>query len=1124
MPIYATQALARASLKEGERVWGMFLDSGRVCFVCATVAAVFAKSLRRLRRQLFPSFFEVIQSTTEKKELARLYLDVEIAADPGQEFHSSDVKVLTAFITKPLRLYLQQLYALSADIVVYESCTSSKLSLHCVVANCVLPDVCGSMMVLVNDFLRFQKTWLSGFTPSGERSLTIRNYLLEGRGGIDTSPYKSNQLFRALLSSKPRQSRPKLLLGPSFSFQSDLEKIRTCLGYTRDVFFKSLVTYIPPEESIVYMVEPRDGCPFTALQQMRQFMDYYASLEELTAMTVSRQEIEGVSLLEEQGNSFPSAFERLVAETGEMQTDLATDLRDAKRGCIDGDETVVLGTGKVILACTLKIGDRVFCPVCESVVGDKGRPWSRWERVAGLGKCSAVVVESNKSSDLAIQCFWKGCRCLILSVPMQLGYMPGSDGIVHLERGEHLNRRTVHIELENEHAKFIFIDSPMGTGKTELVARYLQRIDPETSVLVPTFRRSLATQLAQRLQVDNYLVDGFFDVMHSRCVVCVDSLPRLRSSQGSRTFDMLVLDECTFIQHHFAAGTMSSDDAEKSLAVLRYYILHARKVILLQYRIPFETICWFLKAGAAEGMDDSDVWRFFKVDLPPILPAIKTVPTVRKMFNVICEHYLQLKAHRGNCEPFVVFCVRKDIARLLTTMLRFLEGTCEQSRILGIWGGVETDTAVEAFLRSPNTESCAYDALICTSALQAGVSLELHFRKQFDILHIGVLTHREEQQLCSRLRYLGRCDMSSHKVLFCQRGGGSGHMTAEKLQKTISEFSPQVTPERNLLILASAAYRAESYDTQRRHRFLIESDARRAQVPISEYTCDVEEDVVTRVSEAMTFASKGLKSSLLAKILIDAEGEINAIQSALRDIEMEVVSSLLASEMAGQYSTLIDITADVERAGILASLCTLRKNASIDQIYVKLAPARYMGAMLDFLLTDKGRAVYHTEFLQRTHGRMNASMLPSLSSMMKDLLMRLGFIRESVIIRKTSFVIPANYDETTPFENDLHQMFLCNTPLCVYMFGKHPTHLQWLRRKDNKTRAQISHILCKFGLRVKYIRRGGGMELNGVPDTLAKLRCMRFIKMEHYTDWAKVVDTDLFNEASSLYESLSHRS
>ncbi|KAK9390021.1 hypothetical protein V1515DRAFT_519091, partial [Lipomyces mesembrius] len=321
-------------------------------------------------------------------------------------------------------------------------------------------------------------------------------------------------------------------------------------------------------------------------------------------------------------------------------------------------------------------------------------------------------------------------------------------------------------------------------GKTHAVREHLRR-QPDLRVLSVTFRQSLARYLSAELGLRCYLDDHFWmpGSDHSRCVVCLDSLHKI--SRDSE-YDLVVIDECVFVQYHFLSGTMSLN-LPVIMDAFRRFMRSTQKVIIMQHRVPESTISFYMECMSLQWGVDAVVRR--KVVAPVVLHPMKIVTKYNGCNLLTCTllstYVRSFDPEQGRSRmPIVVFTTRADHAALLLSLLRDVAkerfGEEPQDRIKAIWAGIQDNEWAKEFLARPNAKVDEVDVLVTTSVLQAGHSLDRYFRISFDFLFLGVLSFREELQFVSRLRYLGRNDMAEFKYGWIQDGKVGKKMAGQR--------------------------------------------------------------------------------------------------------------------------------------------------------------------------------------------------------------------------------------------------------------------------------------------------------------------------------------------------------
>ncbi|KAK9372900.1 uncharacterized protein V1513DRAFT_359389, partial [Lipomyces chichibuensis] len=170
-----------------------------------------------------------------------------------------------------------------------------------------------------------------------------------------------------------------------------------------------------------------------------------------------------------------------------------------------------------------------------------------------------------------------------------------------------------------------FLDAPMDTGKTHTVREYL-RANPWLSVLSITLRQSLARYLSAELGLPCYLDNGFWAqtpaarAQRSRCVVCLDSVCKLRSEAES--CDLIIIDECVFVKYHFLAGTIANFLPDV-MRMFERLLQDAGRVICMQHRIPETTIAFYMRCMDLDAGSPGIIRR--KINTPVVLHPMKVL-------------------------------------------------------------------------------------------------------------------------------------------------------------------------------------------------------------------------------------------------------------------------------------------------------------------------------------------------------------------------------------------------------------------------------------------------------------------------------------------------------------------
>ncbi|KAI0993240.1 hypothetical protein K3495_g14944 [Podosphaera aphanis] len=124
------------------------------------------------------------------------------------------------------------------------------------------------------------------------------------------------------------------------------------------------------------------------------------------------------------------------------------------------------------------------------------------------------------------------------------------------------------------------VDAPTGSGKTELLHRFCLKY-PEASILLISFRRALAVNLADRLGLVNYRsltgtqwMAGGKDL--ERVAMCVDSAQKIPAHMK---YDVILVDEAGAVRRHMVNEFMGERGPAVRNAVRRLVNLATTTIV-----------------------------------------------------------------------------------------------------------------------------------------------------------------------------------------------------------------------------------------------------------------------------------------------------------------------------------------------------------------------------------------------------------------------------------------------------------------------------------------------------------------------------------------------------------------
>lgn len=476
---------------------------------------------------------------------------------------------------------------------------------------------------------------------------------------------------------------------------------------------------------------------------------------------------------------------------------------------------------------------RLYCLMCET----------NTQSYIGIGTCSAKSF-TTKSEEKAIFCFNCGATVFIFECGDQYGFHPLEDELIMPTHSRiNFNNGADDINLD-EYKRVVFLDAPMGTGKNHLAKQYINMLDPATTVVLSiTFRISLAKYLTSEFGFTSYTEDSVRtdqdSMRRERIVVCLDSIVKLKKDEE---YQVVIIDEATFVQYHLVAGTIPTTDLNTIIQKLKTILQHDDKVIFMQHRIPGSTINFYCNITNVDPFDRHVVTKR-KFNAPTVLQPSKRWAKITDMVSYMIKDYIDSfnTDDQKSISPFIVFCSRVDFSMALLQIFRSVAearfGVGAVERVKGVWAQVQNDAWCSRFITNPNSAALDCDIMIVTNVLlQAGHSLDTHFKSSsYDILFNNLLSFREELQFISCLRYLGRTDdMRAVKNAWIEAGKSNQHIAnATKLQQSLSSLvSTYQHVDFNLILSTISSVNSERADTSNRHMFLWSEEYRRSEVAV----------------------------------------------------------------------------------------------------------------------------------------------------------------------------------------------------------------------------------------------------------------------------------------------------
>lgn len=325
----------------------------------------------------------------------------------------------------------------------------------------------------------------------------------------------------------------------------------------------------------------------------------------------------------------------------------------------------------------------------------------------------------------------------------------------------------------------LLVKSPKGSGKTEALKHLIESVrsghidvprrDMPLSVLVIGHRRILLSQMADRLEIDNYQKVQSPTKFYA---ITLDSLStRIKPEDGDH-YDVVIIDECEQVLRHLRADTLKKP--MPTWLMLARLIKKAKLVVCLDADMSMLTVELM---GALRPEDWSRKFRIINNKAPVDSDSKKEIQIFDKPSHLKSD---MMDAIRAGKRIFVA-CNSKNKAKSLRETIK--EEFGETRRIIVITSEKHDDDddddreetrkkkgrrkarklnfdERERFIRGIKTEILKYDVTIASPALGTGVDITfednaVHIDVVYGFFNNLITTHTDIDQQLARVRHPG---------------------------------------------------------------------------------------------------------------------------------------------------------------------------------------------------------------------------------------------------------------------------------------------------------------------------------------------------------------------------------
>ncbi len=311
------------------------------------------------------------------------------------------------------------------------------------------------------------------------------------------------------------------------------------------------------------------------------------------------------------------------------------------------------------------------------------------------------------------------------------------------------------------------VKSPMGTGKTELLAQWL-REDSTLRVLVIGYRNALGRQTVERLSEfgSTVLADASLDQMRNSRVMflCADSLKKLEMPwwDGSSHENTIVfIDECESVfPHALLGGTINANDRCEILGLMGELFRGNRHIILADAAASSKSVRTVRAIASQEFKAHAHVNKYDTAIAYPVTWFDGSIGSNGKATRTGCDEALQ--THLLSAAADRKKCLIQSSSRIWLHSIEELlvksfgaKTLRIDSKVLSGDHGKELQELAQKFIQDPDAFILAhdYDFYLCSPSVESGLSITVpYFDRVYALFQGGETTHQAALQMLGRYR------------------------------------------------------------------------------------------------------------------------------------------------------------------------------------------------------------------------------------------------------------------------------------------------------------------------------------------------------------------------------------
>ncbi len=279
------------------------------------------------------------------------------------------------------------------------------------------------------------------------------------------------------------------------------------------------------------------------------------------------------------------------------------------------------------------------------------------------------------------------------------------------------------------------VRSPIGTGKTELVEKYISE-NKNSSVIFLTHLVSLIEDASKRLGLKSYSQCDNFDLqMQRRLAICLNSIGKLTAEGDLPNYDVLIIDEAEQVFKRLASKL-----EQKTLifGILKQLVRNTKTVVCLDAHL--STLSVSLIKTWCKDKPVNVVFNEYQVGLG------REIVLYGNKESLQVEALNRLRSG-NNC--YLTFNSKNEARKTY----HLFQKSLPKKKGLFISSDNNGDKEVKDFFEDVNKESLKYDYIICTPSISTGVSISnKHFNFVAGIFNSDINTPNDCMQAIGRVR------------------------------------------------------------------------------------------------------------------------------------------------------------------------------------------------------------------------------------------------------------------------------------------------------------------------------------------------------------------------------------